>query len=104
MLKDHAGRTRAIQPFLIVKQDLVTGLPKAEVQKLNELLGLHPKMGPMAELFKAGELAIVQGVGYPKPDRSHFRSMEIWHTASVDSTPQSSGWLGRCLAATEPEK
>jgi uncharacterized protein (DUF1501 family) len=78
------------------------GLPKGEVQKLNELIGLHPKMGPMAELFKSGELAIVQGVGYPKPDRSHFRSMEIWHTASLDASPPTSGWLGRSLDATEP--
>ena len=78
------------------------GLPKGEVLKLSDLVGLHPKMGPMAELFKEGELAIVQGVGYPKPDRSHFRSMEIWHTASVETTPPTSGWLGRCLDATEP--
>ncbi len=77
------------------------GLPKKDVLKLSDLVGLHPKMGPMAELFKQGELAVVQGVGYPKPDRSHFRSMEIWHTASVEPTPPTSGWLGRCLDATE---
>jgi uncharacterized protein (DUF1501 family) len=59
-------------------------------------------MNPLAELFKAGELAVVQGVGYPKPDRSHFRSMEIWHTASVDSVPPTTGWLGRSLDALEP--
>ena len=78
------------------------GWPKAEVHKLDDRVGLHPKMGAMAGLFKAGELAVVQGVGYPKPDRSHFRSMEIWHTASVDPTPPTSGWLGRCLDATGP--
>jgi uncharacterized protein (DUF1501 family) len=78
------------------------GLPKEKVQKLTNLVGLHPNMGPMAELFKAGELAIVQGVGYPRPDRSHFRSMEIWHTASTEATPPSTGWVGRCLDASEP--
>ena len=79
------------------------GLPRKDVHKLSDLVGLHPRMGPMAELFKQGELAIVQGVGYPRPDRSHFRSMEIWHTASVEPTPPTAGWLGRCLDATEPE-
>lgn len=79
------------------------GLPSKDILKLSDLVGLHPRMGPMAELFKQGELAIVQGVGYPKPDRSHFRSMEIWHTASVEAVPPTAGWLGRCLDATEPE-
>ncbi len=78
------------------------GLPKKEVIRLSDLVGLHPKMGPMAESFKQGELAIVQGVGYPSPDRSHFRSMEIWHTASVDATAPTTGWLGRSLDASEP--
>jgi len=76
-------------------------LPKDEVQKLTNLVGLHPMMGPLAGLFKEGELAIVQGVGYPKPDRSHFRSMEIWHTASVESLAPSTGWIGRCLDSVE---
>jgi uncharacterized protein (DUF1501 family) len=78
------------------------GLPKDKVQKLSDQVGLHPNMGPMAELFKAGELAIVQGVGYPKPDRSHFRSMEIWHTASTEASAPTTGWIGRCLDASEP--
>ena len=78
------------------------GLPKGQVQKLNELVGLHPNMVSMAELFKAGELAIVQGVGYPRPDRSHFRSMEIWHTASTEAVAPSTGWLGRCLDSRDP--
>ncbi len=78
------------------------GLPKGEVQKLTDQVGLHPRMGPLAELFKGGELAIVQGVGYPRPDRSHFRSMEIWHTASTDAPSPTTGWLGRSLDASEP--
>jgi uncharacterized protein (DUF1501 family) len=78
------------------------GIPKPEVLKLSDQVGLHPKMTAMAELFKAGRVAIVQGAGYPEPDRSHFRSMEIWHTASVDKAPMTSGWLGRYLDATSP--
>ena len=73
------------------------------VQKVTKEIGLHPAMGGMSKLVEDGKLAIVQGVGYPNPDRSHFRSMEIWHTASVEPTPPTSGWLGRCLDATEPK-
>ena len=80
------------------------GIPKAEVLKLSDRVGLHPKMGAMAELFKEGRLAVVQGVGYPDPDRSHFRSMEIWHTGSVAKRPVPSGWLGRYLDATGTPK
>ena len=78
------------------------GIPKGEVLPLSKQVGLHPKMTAMAELFKGGRLAVIQGAGYPQPDRSHFRSMEIWHTASVDKTPPTSGWLGRYIEATPP--
>src|SRR5260370_16851429 len=54
------------------------GLPRKEILKLNDLVGLHPRMGPMAELFKQAELAIVQGVGYPNPDPPHSPSMQTW--------------------------
>ncbi len=73
------------------------GLAKNSVLHLSDQVGLNPAMTPMAELFKVGELAIVQGVGYPKPDRSHFRSMEIWHTASTEAISLTTGWLGRSL-------
>jgi uncharacterized protein (DUF1501 family) len=95
-----------VVPFedpLYYKNRRKLGLPKNEVKKLNERVGLHPRMDGLAELYKAGELAIVQGVGYPKPDRSHFRSMEIWHTASVEGIPPTTGWLGRTLDTTESE-
>jgi uncharacterized protein (DUF1501 family) len=71
-------------------------IPKEQVVKLSDQIGLHPSMAPAGELFKAGKLAVVQGVGYPEPDRSHFRSMEIWHTASTAAVPPA-GWLGRML-------
>src|SRR4051812_19888097 len=72
---------------------------REQVQKLTDQIGLHPSMAPAAELFKGGKLAVVQGVGYPEPDRSHFRSMEIWHTASTAKRAPDTGWLGRALDA-----
>jgi uncharacterized protein (DUF1501 family) len=71
----------------------------ADVLHLGHDLGLNPGMTGLHKLWGAGELAIVRGVGYPKPDRSHFRSMAIWQTASP-VTASSTGWLGRWLDAT----
>jgi uncharacterized protein (DUF1501 family) len=55
----------------------------------------------VAELLEAGRLAIVQGVGYPQPNRSHFESMDIWHTCRRKQEPRSEGWLGRWLAHSD---
>ncbi len=71
------------------------GIAANEVLKLNDHLGLHPALGDLQQLFGSGELAIVQGVGYPNPNRSHFRSTEIWETASESNQSLNSGWLGR---------
>lgn len=70
-----------------------------EVLKLDDEYGLNPGMSGMAELFQDKSLAIVRGVGYPEPDRSHFRSMDIWQSASLDSSTKS-GWIGRWLDST----
>ena len=70
-----------------------------DVLHLDGELGLNPAMTGLAARFKAGQLAIVRGVGYPNPDFSHFRSMDIWQTASPD-TPVNTGWIGRWLDAT----
>ena len=67
-----------------------------DVLKLDDSVGLHPQMKPAAELFEAGRLAVVQGVGYPNPNRSHFESMAIWHHARIASDDHDGiGWLGR---------
>jgi uncharacterized protein (DUF1501 family) len=72
----------------------------AEVLKLDEAVGLHPQMKPAADLFQAGQLAIVQGVGYPNPNRSHFESMAIWHHARLAADDHDGiGWLGRTADA-----
>lgn len=70
----------------------------SELHKLNDQVGLHRSMKAVFELFEDDRLAIVQGVGYPNPNRSHFSSMRIWHTASIDSEDHAGyGWLGTAL-------
>jgi uncharacterized protein (DUF1501 family) len=73
------------------------GLPKDKVLRLSDTQGLHPACTPLESLFKDGKLAVVQNVGYPNPNRSHFRSTEIWETASSSDQFTSSGWIGRYL-------
>jgi len=77
-----------------------------KVLKLDDRHGLHPNLSALKELHDAGHLAIVQGVGYPNPNRSHFRSTEIWQTASDAQRNESTGWLGRyfdnCCAGADP--
>ncbi len=80
-------------------------LTAKELIKINETLGLHPAMRDAARLLESGRLAVVPGVGYPNPDRSHFRSMAIWQTARLDPEGHDeSGWLGRGLDAAVLEK
>ena len=71
----------------------------SEVHQLGEGLGLNPAMTGMAKLWSGKQLAIVRGVGYPNPDHSHFRSMDIWQTASP-TAPVNTGWIGRWLDLT----
>ncbi|NJK93408.1 MAG: DUF1501 domain-containing protein [Blastochloris sp.] len=71
------------------------GIKADSVLKLNEHLGLHPKLTGLKNLHDSGHLALLNGVGYPNPNRSHFRSMEIWHTASDSDKNEHYGWLGR---------
>jgi uncharacterized protein (DUF1501 family) len=70
-----------------------------EVLHLDAALGLNPGLKGFKRLFDQHRLAIVRGVGYPKPDHSHFRSMDIWQTGQPDR-PGTTGWLGRWLDAT----
>lgn len=78
-------------------------IPAAQVLKLNDEVGLHPAMRGAADLIEDGRLTIVQGVGYPNPSRSHFRSMEIWQSARLDGDAQDNyGWLGRALDHEAP--
>ncbi|HNM25573.1 MAG TPA: DUF1501 domain-containing protein [Saprospiraceae bacterium] len=67
--------------------------------RLTDEAGLHPALTSFKSLYDEGQLAVLNSVGYPNPDRSHFRSMDIWHTASPASEIWQTGWLGRYLDA-----
>src|ERR1700677_4575997 len=71
------------------------GLQTNQIIKLNDDIGLHGALGGFKSLYDAGNLAVIQGVGYPNPNRSHFRSTEIWQTASDSDKIEKYGWLGR---------
>ncbi|HEY4439131.1 MAG TPA: DUF1501 domain-containing protein [Candidatus Elarobacter sp.] len=72
------------------------GIPANDVLRIDDQVGLNPALGPFKKLYDAGNVAIVQGVGYPDPDHSHFRSTEIWQTAEPKGYA-STGWIGRYL-------
>ena len=72
------------------------GIAEDKVLPIDNGLGLNPGMGPIKDLYDQGKVAIVHGVGYPDPNRSHFRSMDIWHTAEP-TTVGDSGWLGLAI-------
>ena len=72
-------------------------LAPEKVLKVSDELGLNPAMPGMRELFDQGYVSIINSVGYPNPDRSHFRSLDIWHTGSGSTEFWQTGWLGRYL-------
>lgn len=81
-------------------------LPKNDILKLSDYAGMHPKLTGLHSLYGEGHLGVIQGVGYPNPNRSHFRSTEIWQTASDSNRNVSEGWLGRyfdsCCQGSDP--
>jgi uncharacterized protein (DUF1501 family) len=73
---------------------------ESEVKKLTDSIGLHPAMADLAKLHESSELCVVQGVGYPNPNQSHFRSMDIWQAASMAEN-LSEGWIGKALRGVQ---
>lgn len=73
------------------------GVARDRTIQLDEKVGLHNRLEPLMEAWKARDLAIVQGVGYPYPNRSHFRSIEIWDTASASNQTLSEGWIAQAF-------
>ncbi|RYU78755.1 DUF1501 domain-containing protein [Hymenobacter persicinus] len=71
--------------------------PQSGILTLNDELGFHPAMTRLKGMFDQGQLAVLNSVGYPNPDRSHFRSMDIWQSASAADQYVTTGWLGRYL-------
>jgi uncharacterized protein (DUF1501 family) len=80
----------SLRPKIAIKRD--------EVIPLNQSTALHPSLQALIPLWKSGELAVLQSVGYPQPNLSHFRSIEIWDTASAASEFLHDGWLARVFA------
>jgi uncharacterized protein (DUF1501 family) len=82
------------------------GLPAEKILKLDSYAGLNGKLTGLKSLFDEGHLSVIQGVGYPNPNRSHFRSTEIWQTASDADRNASEGWIGRyfdnCCGGADP--
>ena len=72
-----------------------------QVIPLDQGYGLNPGMSQIKDLYHQGKVAIIHGIGYPVPNRSHFRSMDIWHTAEP-ATVGSKGWLGQAIAQLDP--
>jgi uncharacterized protein (DUF1501 family) len=72
-------------------------IPRERVLQASDSLGFHPSLVKLNELYDQGYLSIINNVGYPNPDRSHFRSMDIWHTASDANEYLNTGWIGRYL-------
>jgi uncharacterized protein (DUF1501 family) len=72
-------------------------LTMEQVHKIDDHVGLHPALRGFGDLLQAQQLAVVQSVGYPNPNRSHFESMAIWHTADLKPTGDTPGWLARGL-------
>lgn len=78
------------------------GIKREDVLPISGQLGFHPSLQALLPLWQAKELAVVQGVGYPDPNLSHFRSIEIWDTASKSDEYLQQGWLARSFARTPP--
>ena len=81
----------------------VVGVADDRIVKLNDRIGLHPEVAPLQRFWDTGDLAIVHGVGYANSPRSHFRSMDIWHTCEPDKLG-TEGWLGRATRDIDPNK
>ena len=75
------------------------GIERSKALSLNDEVALHPELKALADAYHDGSLGILNNVGYPNPDRSHFRSMDIWHTASQSNEYLDTGWIGRYLDA-----
>lgn len=75
------------------------GITRDKALSITDEVGLHPALTAFADAYNDGSLGILNNVGYPNPDRSHFRSMDIWHTGSQSSEYLTTGWIGRYLDA-----
>lgn len=100
-----SGGNDGLNTVIPVRNDLYyrnrprLGIEKTKALSITDEVGLHPALSAFADAYHDGALGILNNVGYPNPDRSHFRSMDIWHTASQSNEYITSGWIGRYLDA-----
>lgn len=100
-----SGGNDGLNTVIPVRNDLYykarprLGIAAKDALSLNDEVGLHPGLSTFKDLYGDGSLGILNSVGYPNPDRSHFRSMDIWHSASDSNEYVSTGWIGRYLDA-----
>ena len=103
VLVELAGGNDGLNTVIPIENDLYhlarpsLRLPRSQVHTLGDGLSLHPSLAGWHQHFQAGNLTILQGVGYPDPDRSHFESMDIWHSGTRQSRARRTGWIGRCM-------
>jgi uncharacterized protein (DUF1501 family) len=76
-------------------------IPAEQVLPLDQHYGFHPSLAPLKPFWDQGQMALIHGIGYSKPDYSHFRSMDIWYTAQPD-TMATDGWLGKLVRDLDP--
>ena len=77
------------------------GIPQEELLPLDNDLGFNPNMGPIKSLWDEGKVAVINGIGYPNPNRSHFRSRDIWYTAESEKVG-ADGWLASAVRDMDP--
>ena len=77
------------------------GIPQEDVLKIDDELGFNPTLAPYKDLWDKGQLAVINGIGYPSPSRSHFRSRDIWYTAEPEKVG-TQGWLGPAIRDLDP--
>ena len=100
-----SGGNDGLNTVIPVRNDLYykarprLGIERTKALSLTDEVGLHPELTGFKELYDDGSLGIINSVGYPNPDRSHFRSMDIWQTSSQSTEYLNSGWVGRYLDA-----
>jgi uncharacterized protein (DUF1501 family) len=100
-----SGGNDGLNTVIPVRNDIyyrsrpVLGIERSQALALTDEVGLHPELTALADAFHDGSLGILNAVGYPNPDRSHFRSMDIWQTASDSRQYLNYGWIGRYLDA-----
>ncbi|MBY0433237.1 MAG: DUF1501 domain-containing protein [Cyclobacteriaceae bacterium] len=94
MVPYRNDRYYQMRPTLSIRQE--------NVLKVSDEMGFHPAFSQLRDLYDEGLLTVINNVGYPNPDRSHFRSMDIWQTASNANEYLSTGWIGRYLDAACP--